>query len=368
MATNQTTQLSKETNPDHSTVSGLFLYRNVFLRRSDKTKPKEFFELEFIPLSNHKIPIDENDDTHFKALTVNPGLSGIRILNSCHGLLCCLGYDHIKHAEYYHVLNPTTKQSTTLPEPHLPGLEGLTLAFNPSKSPHYKVVSVWSSSRIVSIKAPYVHDCYYQIEIYSSETGSWRASGEPFTVSAFQLGIQEGVYWNGAIHWFCDGGDALYFNVDQEYLGTMPMPPIPEGKEYYDRASRYAWESRDHLHMIDIYDGAYNRFNVYEMARDYSEWFVKYQVDLDAVGAAFPKMIEILSGNKPFQAYNILTLVREENDEDSFMVLHMPDGKIIQYNLVDKSFKTIYDEGLIEDPLSDLSWRAQHYIKSYACV
>ncbi|KAL7163173.1 hypothetical protein ACSBR2_039300 [Camellia fascicularis] len=162
MATNQTTQLSKETNPDHSTVFGLFLYRNVFLRHSNTTKPNEFFELQFIPLSNHKIPIDENDDAHFKALTVNPRLSGIRILNSCHGLLCCLG------------------------------LEGLTLAFDPSKSPHYKVVSLWSSSN--------VHDYYYQNEIYSFETGSWRVSGEPFTIRAFHLRIHDEVYWNGAIH------------------------------------------------------------------------------------------------------------------------------------------------------------------------
>ena len=168
-------------NPDPSLVSGLFFYSSM--RRSNPV-------LNFIPLLNDRNPAD--DDDQFKALTTFPGPSGKGILSSCRGLLCCSSYcqTDIKgnYDFQYYVLNPTTKQLTLLPEPRA-NLKGLSLAFDPSKSPHYKVVCVWS------IK-PYQNGCYDQIEIYSSETGSWRTSGEPFTTedNAQFLG---GVYWNG---------------------------------------------------------------------------------------------------------------------------------------------------------------------------
>ncbi|KAM7465809.1 hypothetical protein LguiB_013371 [Lonicera macranthoides] len=47
-------------------------------------------------------------------------------------------------------------------------------------------------------------------------------------------------------------------------------------------------------------------FNVYEMDMDYSGWFVKYRVDLDALMNAFPESINRY-------------LVRREDNEDSFL-------------------------------------------------
>ncbi|GFZ15159.1 hypothetical protein Acr_24g0013490 [Actinidia rufa] len=95
--------------------------------------------------------------------------------------------------------------------------------------------------------------CYYRSEIYSTETGSWRASGEPFTIENDNNNMQfhAGVYWNGAINWFNTWGDSLYFDVD-ERLGTMPMLPVPEGN-WYKREFRHYGVSRSHLHLVEIY-------------------------------------------------------------------------------------------------------------------
>ncbi|XP_057489396.1 F-box protein At5g07610-like [Actinidia eriantha] len=179
------------------------------------------------------------------------------------------------------------------------------------------------------------------MEIYSSETGSWRASGEPFTIENDNNSMQfhAGVYWNGAINWFSTWGASLYFNVDEERLGTMPMLPVPEGN-WYEREFRHYGESRGHLHLVEIY-GPVTRFNVYEMERDYSGWFVKYRVDLDGVGIAFPEMMERRSGDEENYSFTILSLVRLEKDE-SFLVLHTP-GKVIHYSLGDGSFRKICD-------------------------
>ncbi|KAL8510788.1 hypothetical protein ACS0TY_017563 [Phlomoides rotata] len=60
----------------------------------------------------------------------------------------------------------------------------MSLAFDPTKSPHYKVVCVYFGLNNA-----------FEFVVYSSKTRSWswRKCAESFTA--------RGVYWNGAIHW-----------------------------------------------------------------------------------------------------------------------------------------------------------------------
>ncbi|XAR66101.1 hypothetical protein NMG60_11012183 [Bertholletia excelsa] len=345
--------LARCRNPDPSLVSGLFLLSSM--RRCNS-------KLNFIPLRNHENPLD---DAHLGGLTSIPGLSSMRILNSCHGLLCCCSYSKADPGNFkYHVLNPATKQFISLPEPHT-CLKGLNLAFDPARSPHYKVVCIWSAVSVVPTEPR-----YHQIEIYSSETGSWRASGEPFEAdqSTQFLG---GVYWNGAINWFSTMGNSLYFKVEEEHLGTMPMPPILE-EDWTGRKFRYYGESRGHLHLVEMYDPVI-QIKVYEMERNYSGWFVKYHIDVGAVGDAFPEMMRELSWHPISLA--ILSIVRGEKEDDSFLVLHIP-GKIIRFHLADKTFEMICDvapehcdgDGMIEDSLRYFWLHAFQYIESLSCV
>ncbi|XP_028093466.1 F-box protein At5g07610-like [Camellia sinensis] len=121
-----------------------------------------------------------------------------RIKNSCNGLLLCEKDGFVVGNHYtksYIVCNPTTQKFTLLPQLDRRSYQpsGLYLAFDPSKSPHYKVV---------------LHNCLHycyrlgnHLDIYSSESASWKQIdvSEP-------LGV-EGVFWNGAIHWLSDGVD-----------------------------------------------------------------------------------------------------------------------------------------------------------------
>ncbi|OMO52210.1 hypothetical protein COLO4_37349 [Corchorus olitorius] len=121
----------------------------------------------------------------------------------------------------------------------------------------------------------------------------------------------------------------------------MPKPPIPEGWILDpDRLHLgYFGECGDYLHLIIIYGPDIKEFDIYEMEKDYSGWFVKYRVDLDAITAAFPEMVDL---DCYMFDFNILCVVREANDEDSYMVLRISD-KAIQYNLKDGSLSSICD-------------------------
>ncbi|KAJ8752832.1 hypothetical protein K2173_008567 [Erythroxylum novogranatense] len=194
---------------------------------------------------------------------------------------------------------------------------------------------------------------FYQIEIYSSETRSWRLAGDPFLAHVNTL-FKYGVFCNNAVHWISAWGHSLYFNIGEEKVKEMPMPPLPEGWE--ERRYVYFGSNRNHLHLVEIYSPPTTQFDVYEMKSDYSEWLVKYRIDLSEIVAAFPEVVRIhydpsslnyhtfnMLGpkyNRP--VHNILCIIREEQDEDSYMVLHIP-GNIVSYSFKDKTFRKIRD-------------------------
>lgn len=82
------------------------------------------------------------------------------------------------------------------------------------------------------------------------------------------------------------------------------------------------------------------------MEQDYSRWFVKYRVDLEGMTVAFPEMISsiLYPSQMDYFGFSILCIVREANEAESYMVLHMP-GKVIRYNFNDKTFDKIIDFG-----------------------
>ncbi|KAK9931547.1 hypothetical protein M0R45_018821 [Rubus argutus] len=106
-----------------------------------------------------------------------------------------------------------------LPPPNAEGYDGITtifgvhLAFDPSKSSHYQVVCVRSCSTSSAASNS------YQIETYSSETRTWKLSGSPFS-APFDMVFDNGVIWNGTIHWISPTGASLCFNIAQEHLGA----------------------------------------------------------------------------------------------------------------------------------------------------
>ncbi|KAI3471005.1 hypothetical protein Pfo_027668 [Paulownia fortunei] len=370
-------------NPDPNPAVGLFFQCSNF---NPNPAVGLFFQLSnFNPWCEY-VPFSVNKSTNplLRKLNFTEDPSGIRILQSCNGLLLCCSFPARDHKRRYYVCNPTTNKFSTLPELDGEGgiwtrILGMSLAFDPAKSPHYKVVCV----RGLGID---LGEYGYQLEVYSSETGGpWRNCGEQHFTG--QVNFEGGVYWNGSIHWLSDrSGDSLYFNPDDHQMPPKIMPnlPIPDG--WCLTSNYYFGESCDHLHYTEIY-GLQNPFSVYEMKRDYSEWFVKYQVDLSPVVDAYSSgMIQDnfsffgiiqntlvnfgkIQDNFDSTGLSISTMVRGEKEEDSFLVLKF-QGKVIRYNLVDRTFETIdeFEDDEIETFSRFPCKIGFQYIESLCCV
>ncbi|KDP45836.1 hypothetical protein JCGZ_17443 [Jatropha curcas] len=148
-------------------------------------------------------------------------LNGLKIIQSCNGLLLCSTLPQVGTKRKYYVSNPTTKQLSALPplgtdSPSVT-IFGFNLAFDPSKSCNYKIICVRSTEFSLY---------HYQIELYDSEIGAWRLSGSPF-VAPFDLVFDNAVFWNGAVHWISPTGRGLYFDVDKELIEAIPYLPSP---------------------------------------------------------------------------------------------------------------------------------------------
>ncbi|KAM7461775.1 hypothetical protein LguiA_029896 [Lonicera macranthoides] len=279
-------------------------------------------------------------------------------------------YFRLRSIRHY-IYNPTINQFTTLPQPHYLSLinpqftyaTAVNLAFDPSKSPNYEVILVYTLPGI-----------YYEMEIYSSETGLWKRTNESIRL---QVNFRLGVFWNGVINWSGRWGNSLYFNAQEERIGTIPMPPIPE--DFGERRLMYFGVSNNHLHLVEIYGPRTTIFNVYEMERDYSGWFVKYRVDLHALMNAFPESISRYLDPSDLRYYRFVIpgLFRGEDDEDSFLVLHIP-GKAIGYRFRDRTFRKLCDFPLGETDIecdgteSSLKFNgwfdAFEFVESLSCV
>ncbi|KAJ0837536.1 hypothetical protein HanRHA438_Chr16g0779241 [Helianthus annuus] len=158
------------------------------------------------------IPFDvENPTTPpFRSLDSYFDLPGVRIVQSCNGLLLCSthGPKGSKDAPRYYVFNPTTKQLALIP-PICGGLKVhktirfMGLAYHQTDCPHYKVVCVHRLEPGVDL---------FQIQVYSSDTKKWEISCESFCIGKPAL-FGHGVYWNRAVYWAPFSGRAFYFKT-----------------------------------------------------------------------------------------------------------------------------------------------------------
>ncbi|KAK3219044.1 hypothetical protein Dsin_013014 [Dipteronia sinensis] len=295
-------------------VSGFYLEKYLFLQLHS--------ELLFIPWDGQDEAVPET------SLSFIGDDNGIYIKHSCNGLLLCSSFRcHDEDREYY-ICKPTTKQYLPLPKPPCKKVLGISIAYDPNKSPHYQVICISESE--VSFN-------HHQIKIYSSATGSWRDSGNPFIIFDEML-FNRGVYWNGSLHWVGNGDLSLRFDVQKELMLTMPMPPIPE--EHLERKLSYFGESGGHLYLIEIYDPRTAVFDVMEMRSDYSGWSVKYHVDINNLKACYYNAM-VRKHRYVFSVLHILH--RQVGDEDESVLALQIRGALLLYNLGDNTFMELPD-------------------------
>ncbi|XP_059656058.1 F-box protein At5g07610-like [Cornus florida] len=284
-------------------------------------------QIKYIPLKG----TDDGGKNKSLARFPNMYTVDITIIDSCNGfLLLCLEPNYFSRS--YQVFNPTTKQSRTLPWPFSLARyppDPLYLAFDPSKSIHYKVVLL---KRLHEVKV----DFLYQIHVYSSQTNAWRRpSGDHHSFSSSGVDLGNGVYCNGSIHWisFWPDKPSKYFDVDQERVFPMPSSP-----EMVFNGLRHFGESRGHLHLTgrSVYGTIFD-IKVWEMESDYSKWSLNYQLN-------FNMMLNFVSQKMIVpRTMSVLGLIHGKDEADVFLVLFVGTNMIISYNIKDDTFKKLHD-------------------------
>ncbi|KAF7819218.1 F-box protein [Senna tora] len=292
----------------------------------------------------------------------------VSILQSCNGLLLCSSalvgdkeiryscssnpyIDHCDSVVFddnrgfrYFVCNPTTTQFATVSFPNKKfgdNIISLSLAFDPLRSPYYKIVSI----RDITEGNEFV------INVYSSYTGSWSDPDVCFTpprglayyapayindAPAYFNGAP--VYFNGAILWLWssdyEGKNSLYFDVESQCLNKLPMPP---GMKF--GTLDYFGECGGHCHMV-VTEKPRTHFNILELKEDFSGWFVRYRVDLTPMQVAFPELTwDDEDAKHPFA---VLGVFQQPREQDSKVVV-LVNGTAMCFNLATHASRKLSD-------------------------
>lgn len=273
------------------------------------------------------------------------------------------------------VCNPTTNQIASINLPvnvidvdDRPFL-GFNLGFDPARSPYYHVLCVSASK---------IEENSYSIDVYSSETQKWRKRViDPFR-TPFDVEFDHGVYWEGRVYWLSHTEMTIFYDFEKECVETLLLPKSINGA--YIERFRYFGESCGHLHLIEIRTNCVPEFDVLELDRKTKvEWFVKYRVNLDALGRGFETEMfqdhsDRFGRRLRFYAFSILAVAREnvgddiDNEDDSALVISIP-GKVISYNFRTKVSKLLCNVVDESDKLFPFrGFNAFQFIESIYCV
>lgn len=181
------------------------------------------------------------------------------IFQSCNGLLLCCTRNML---DRFYVYNPSINKFKII----LHFIGTMRMAFNPRKSPHYKLVH----TRVI--------DGSVQIQTYTLETGNSSVCDSLFPEKKSFLSFHKGIYWNDAIHhWenYENPNEPLHFKLDVDHpaLTRIPTPRISKVKGYCERE---LFVSHGCLLLVSVYTdythSCSRHLNVYEMSNWYFGW------------------------------------------------------------------------------------------------
>ncbi|XP_076906693.1 F-box protein At5g07610-like [Bidens hawaiensis] len=293
LITNPSFTYRRTQNPSLDPASGLFIRRRYVS------------EYDVVPLDT-RIPVPL--PTPF-TLDSNK----VEILQSCNGLILC----HNIKLDKFIVCNPSMKQFKTIPQSPYekpdrhPG--GSRIAFDPSKSTHYKIVC---AGLIFNFRY------FGQIQIYSSKTCEWSVTCHQLEQydHRYTRGFNHGVYWNDAIHWLDTENSNWHSMLDitERSLKTRPQTLANNCHAYDDKK---LFDSRGCLLLL-CSQKYLQQLHIYEMSGWRSGWSLKYNVNLKELLMPFP--------NTYYS--RVQSIVIGDKDVDSFLVMEMC-GKIVRYNI-----------------------------------
>lgn len=144
------------------------------------------------------------------------------VIHSCNGLFLCNRMRGCKDQRFnmvyddiFYGYNSTTNQFNTLPifdDCNIIETSpcGMTLAFDPLISPHYKVICVRER-----------RNDNYRIEVYSSEYGRWEVLCNIVRIPIF-IEFMSAVYWNDTIHWINRKRIVVYYKINENRVNKIP--------------------------------------------------------------------------------------------------------------------------------------------------
>ncbi|KAF7153278.1 hypothetical protein RHSIM_Rhsim01G0016500 [Rhododendron simsii] len=243
----------------------------------------------------------------------------IKIVCSSNGLLLCSVVCN-EYIDHYLVCNPTTQKYTAIHEPR-PGVfsSGVhaLLAFDPSKSPCYKVVFLGYCYQPVGTS-------YVQIDIYCSENASWKQIRAPCR------SLLRAVFCRRVIYWFGYETVVSGFDVDSEKMIEVKKP-----LEVRPMEVRYFGECGGRLVLIQTPYQSTMAFEILEMDMDDCCWIVKCFVHLGPLQSVSPQL------ESAYRKYYILCVLKGETEKDFELVLTFPE-KTIYYNLKCNSWNVLH--------------------------
>ncbi|XP_076937268.1 F-box protein At5g07610-like [Bidens hawaiensis] len=277
------------------------------------------------------------------ALSLNS--SKVKIMQSCNGLLLC----HTRPNYEFIVYNPFMNRFQTIPQsPYSKpryGFGGFRMAFDPSKSSHYKIVCagvVINNNNTLDI----------QIQIYSSKTRDWSVLSHDRRCILFK-GFKYGLYWNNGIHWLNTRNRNwhMMLDINDKHCFKTRAQLVPEdGKASRDQK---LFESRGCLFLICSQNKP-KQLIVYEMSKWDSGWLVKYIVCLSEIIMPSPK---ISGKSASWFRSRVRSIVNGEKDEDSFLVMKMC-RKIFRYSIGLKTFFKLHELGPVSYSLDSFQFIA----------
>ncbi|GKB36572.1 hypothetical protein Tco_0881514 [Tanacetum coccineum] len=226
----------------------------------------------------------------------------VKILQSCNGLLLRSG---LGLPVFYYVYNPSTNQYKKLPyldcsldnSPYYSSA-GLRIAFDPTKSPHYKLVDAGRTF------------CDIDIQIYSSKTGKWSLCSDRFNYFSFDH-FDSAIYLNDGLHWLeTENRQLMHYSLniedpDHPIITTIPIPQrgmtFLKSYGYIDpmqiliqmshllqlEGKLFVW--RGSLFLVCLDDFGSREFTIYEMTIGCSVWMVRYRVHIDDFMTLLPE-------------------------------------------------------------------------------
>ncbi|KZV14183.1 F-box protein-like [Dorcoceras hygrometricum] len=255
------------------------------------------------------------------------GFSYPRMLQSCNGLLLLECRNSPFGWKNYYVCNPTNKciRKLAFDNKKRDLISGLCLAFDPLKSPNYKVVCV-------KVKENSAFDQYI-IEVYDSKDHAWTSLGPPFSASP-NTQFCNGIFLNNGIYWIKPRARSCFLDLEMGSVATLPTIRFPRCKAGGSHKN-YVLESNGHIHCVSLYlQPKMKSVLVFELLEDNSCWIQTLRGDLNPISAAFPAMM--------VAEVSVLGIVRGDREEDSILLLHFHD-MIVLYRFWDGEFWLVFD-------------------------